>query len=130
MKKIAICLVTITLLLLSGCEKGFDYRNKWEGNYEFVHEPGHEIGRLWIEKNGEHDLQIVIPNISTERFIVTVDKKGHLHGDSYATIEGKFIKKDSLVFSKNYIAQLDHVKKPFIAKKTRKPKKKSFRVYS
>ena len=119
MKRVVIYIITITLLLLSGCEKGFDYRNKWEGNYEFVHEPGHEIGRLWIEKNGEHDLQIVIPNISTERFIVTVDKKGHLHGDSYATIEGQFIKKDSLVFSKNYIAHIGSCQETFYCKKTK-----------
>ena len=116
MKKIAICLVTITLLLLSSCEKGFDYRNKWEGNYEVkmktvsgdvvVQNNENPTGYLTVEKNADDEMNFKFffygdGNWYDACYNFHVDKKGNISSDlKYLSgVDGCFIKRDSLVLT-------------------------------
>ena len=121
MKKIAICLVTITLLLLSGCEDGpIDYRNKWEGNYEvkvassvsdvaYFQYDTNRKGYLKLEKiyfTENHDMMRAEFTLYCDEvgwvsrpYSFYVDKKGNISYDHVEDIDGYFVKRDSLVLT-------------------------------
>ena len=116
MKKLSICLVIITLLLLSGCDKGFDYRNKWEGNYEVkmktvsgdvvVQNDEVPTGYLIVKKNADDEMRFEFrlkrdENVLVQSYNFRVDKKGNISNDlKYLSgVDGCFIKRDSLVLT-------------------------------
>ena len=111
MKNIITVFVTISLLLLSGCEKGFDYRNKWEGNYEVYESTvsGDDVvqidekpmGYLTLKKNADDEMRFEFGfsrdgNYIEQWYNFRVDKKGNIsmHG-----ADGHFIKRSSFVLT-------------------------------
>ncbi|MBR3467462.1 MAG: hypothetical protein IKO89_04830 [Bacteroidales bacterium] len=116
MKKIVIYVVSVTLFLLSGCEKGFDYRNKWEGNYEVkmktvsgdvvVQNDEVPTGYLTVKKNADDEMRFEFRfkrdgNDLDQSYSFHVDKKGNISSDlKYLSgVDGYFIKRDSLVLT-------------------------------
>lgn len=111
MKKLVIILLLFPILF-SNCEKrAFDYRNKFDGYYQFdfivtawdasindFRTDGTSLeGTVSYDKNGPRD-EMYIDISGLERFTVTIDKNGNLESCGGT---GKIVKGESVIYDYN-----------------------------
>lgn len=108
MKRTILSILTISMLVVFyGCDKDYDYRDKWAGKYR-----DKSLGiNLIVEKINDslvyiYDERIVSIGVGEVAYQLYVDKKGNLSipvgNDQFlAHFDGKFCKLDSLIFTFN-----------------------------
>lgn len=108
MKKSILFILTIsTLFVFNGCEKDYDYRDKWVGKYR---DTSHGIN-LIVEKVNDslvyiYDERLTSIGVGAVSYQLCVDKKGNLSipigNDQFLShFDGEFCKSDSLRFTYN-----------------------------
>lgn len=126
MKKIVIYVVSVTLFLLSGCEKGFDYRNKWEGNYTFYRDYDAMTGYLIVKKSEDENMDFRFiwyedNDWHSPCYTARIDKKGNISSCGGHGIDGgHFIKRDSIIVTHTNYGHVGSSRITYYCKKTKK----------
>lgn len=125
MKRIVIYVVSVTLLLLSSCEKDFDYRNKWEGNYIFWRDSDAMTGYLTLKKSEEENMDFRFiwyqdGDWHNPCYTAHIDKKGFISSCGHGIDGGHFIKRDSIVITYTNYGHTGSSQITYYCKKTKK----------
>ncbi|MCQ2262788.1 MAG: hypothetical protein MJZ70_00740 [Bacteroidales bacterium] len=135
MKKPILFLLTIsTLIIFNSCGKGYDYRNKWLGEYqcrviqEYPRNYTDENQETWyIEKLDKDGINLVYhdpdgwwaENPFPIEIHAQVQKDGTLYNGNRKGFSGTFIKRDSLYMTYQYQASAQTIKKYYYCIKSK-----------